>query len=194
MPLSIRMVPSSIKSLGTLWRLRRFRWIAVLSALAYWLAFLFAIQDLTVHARVGPVALTLADRAWELMFQPRGPFHFEPIALLQLPFLTWTFAPLNAATGAVLAALVGLNISLAWLAVSRPRACRARPAAGILAALPGLLAGSACCGPVLFIVLGLPISASVIGLFGMLVPAAVVLLVLALLFNLRRVDAQSALA
>ncbi|MCO6440869.1 MAG: hypothetical protein J5I81_07245, partial [Nitrococcus mobilis] len=69
-----------------------------------------------------------------------------------------------------------------------------RPAAGLLAALPGLLAGSACCGPVLFIVLGLPISASVVGLFGMLVPVAAALLVLALLFNLRRVDAQSVTA
>lgn len=188
------MAPSSIRSLGLLWRLPRFRRIAVLAALGYWLAFLLAIQDLSVHSRAGPVGLTLADRMGDLMFQLRGPFHFEPVALLELPFLTWTFAPLNVAIGAALAALVGLNLALAWLAVSRPRVCRARPAAGLLAALPGLLAGSACCGPVLFIVLGLPISASVVGLFGMLIPAAAVLLVLALIFNLRRVDAQSIIA
>lgn len=90
---------------------------------------------------------------------------------------------------AALAALVGLKLALAWLAVCRPRACRARPAAGILATLPGLLAGSACCGPVAFIVLGLPISASAVEFFSTLVPAAFVLLMLALLFNLRQVDA-----
>ena len=188
------MAPSLIEALAMLWRLRRFRRIAVLCAIAYWLAFLLAIQDLTLHSRTGPVLLTLADRMGDLMFQLRGPFHFEPIALLQLPFLTWTVAPLNAALGAALGTLVGLNLALAWLAVSRPRACRARPVAGVLAALPGLLAGSACCGPVLFVVLGLPISASVVGLFGVLVPAAAVLLLLALRFNLRRVDVHSTVA
>ncbi|MCO6442006.1 MAG: hypothetical protein J5I81_13215, partial [Nitrococcus mobilis] len=95
----------SIKSLGLLWQLPRFRRIAVLAAFAYWLAFLFAIQDLSVHSRAGPVGLTLADRVGDLMFQLRGPFQFEPIALLDLPFLTWTFAPLSAAIGAALAAL-----------------------------------------------------------------------------------------
>ncbi len=172
-----------------LWRLPRFRRIAVFSAIAYWLVFLFAIRDLSVHARSGSVSFSVADRLWELMFRLRGPFQFEPVALLELPFLTWTLSPLNAAIGAALAALVGLNFALAWLAVSRPQICRARPAAGILAALPGLLAGSACCGPVLFIVLGLPLSASLVGLFGMLVPAAAVLLALALLVNLRSVKA-----
>ncbi|MBA1148026.1 hypothetical protein H0Z60_13310, partial [Ectothiorhodospiraceae bacterium WFHF3C12] len=67
--------------------------------------------------------------------------------------------------------------------------CRARPSVGLAAALPGLLAGSACCGPVVLIALGLPVTATVMGLFGWLLPVAAGLLAAALVYNFRQVRA-----
>lgn len=176
-----------IRSLQTLWRVAPFRWVAAVVGVIYWLAYQLAIQDLVLHGRMGPMGLRLAEHPWEVILQRRSLFQFEPVALLQLPFLSWTLSPMNGLIGAALALLVALNAGCAWIAVTQPRLCRARPSAGLLAAVPALLAGSACCAPVAFLVLGLPVTASIIGLFDVLLPLAALLLLAALRYNLHRV-------
>jgi hypothetical protein len=161
------------------------RRVMLISSVVYWLLYLLAVQDVAVHARYQHWQIQVAGNAWQLVWKSRAPFQFEPIALIQGPFFTWTASPLNALIAAGLAILVALNLALAWTAVFQPTHCRARPSTGVLAALPGLLAASACCGPVLFIVLGLPITASVVGLFSVLVPVSALLLAAALAVNLR---------
>lgn len=57
---------------------------------------------------------------------------------------------------------------------------------GLLAVLPGLLAGGACCAPLLVIWLGLPVAGAVAGVAPLLVPAALLLLLVGLWLGLRQ--------
>lgn len=175
-----------IERLSALMAQRQERRVAVAAVAAYWLLYLLAMQDLSLHTQFQAFSVIAADQPWQLMWKVRAPFQFEPVVLLRAPFLSWTLSPVNAAIGLILAVLVGINLALAWTALRRPQQCSARPATGLVAALPGLLAGSACCGPALFLALGVPVTATVLGLFGVLVPASAVLLVVALAVNLRK--------
>lgn len=177
--------------LATLVRQRPQRRVMLISGIAYWLLYLLAVRDLALHAGGQDWSARLAAEPWSLMWQARGPFQFEPVALLQAPFFTWTLSPVNAALGLLLAALVGANLALGWTAIYRPAYCSARPTTGVLAALPGLLAGSACCGPALLLVLGIPVTASLMGLFSLLIPISAALLAIALWVNLRRMNAAT---
>lgn len=183
------MAWSSIEKLTGLARQRPQRWVLLGATLLYWLLYLLAVQDLRLHTQLQSWSARLGREPWSLMWQSRGPFQFEPVALVQGPLFTWTASPLNALIGLALAVLVGLNLALAWTAVFRPAYCSARPTTGVMAALPGLLAGSACCGPIVFLVLGVPVTASIMGLFGMLIPLSALLLVGALGYNLSKVSA-----
>ncbi|MBA1149524.1 hypothetical protein H0Z60_20980, partial [Ectothiorhodospiraceae bacterium WFHF3C12] len=116
----------SSKSLSVLWRQRWFRRVCLAAAGLYFLVYQVAIQDLAFHDRLADARFLLVDEPLRVMLQQRGPFQFEPVALVELPFITWTLAPLNMLVGLILAILVGLNAGYAWAAVSRPRICRAR--------------------------------------------------------------------
>ncbi|GGX86524.1 hypothetical protein GCM10007160_12310 [Litchfieldella qijiaojingensis] len=119
--------------------------------------------------------------AWERVFEWRAPFQFEPIGLIALGPLVWTFSPINAFLALIMGTLVGLNLAAGWLAWRAPRVCRTRGAsAGFFAAIPALLAGGACCAPLVLIWLGLPIAGAVAGIAPVLIPAAIVLLLVGL--------------
>ncbi len=157
--------------------------------LAYAGIYLYAVGDLDLGTWE-PVAWQVAADPWALMFQARGPWYFEAVARLRAGWASLLVAPLNIAIAFVLGALVAVNAGLAWHMVRTPRACATgAPTTGVLAAVPALLAGSACCGPALLLALGIPATATLIGVFGMLVPLAFVLLLGALVFNARRIVA-----
>jgi len=182
---------ASARALGlatVLLRWRRARRIAVATTLGYLLLYLYAIGDLSLQAAFASPELRLAQEPWALVLAQRSPLYFEAVAMLQLGWMTLLLAPMNLLIGALLAVLVAANIVLAYLALSRPRVCRGRPATGVLAAVPALLAGSACCGPAVLLALGVQASAFLVGLFSWLVPLAAALLVGTLLFNAARVD------
>jgi hypothetical protein len=126
------------------------------------------------------------------MLERRAALYFEAIAVVSLPYLTWLVAPINILIGALMGLLVGINMALGDLAWRQPRACRIGAGGGVFAALPGLLAGSACCAPTLLLVLGIPASASLLSLFSLMVPLALTLLVLSLVLLGRQVDAEAA--
>lgn len=125
--------------------------------------------------------------AWERAFQMRGPFQFEPVGLITLGALVWTFSPLNTLFAATLGGLVGLNaVAGLWL-WRTPRQCGLGGSrTGLLAAIPALLAGGACCAPIVLIWLGLPIAGVLTSLTPLLVPVALLLLVAGLWLSLRR--------
>jgi hypothetical protein len=150
----------------------------------YLLLFLVALQDISVGGR-GVQVLT-AD--WARMFERTGMISFEPIAQLTVPGLTVLIAPLNILIGLVLALLAGMNLTVTYLAVRQPAACRFNRSAGILASMPAMLAGSACCAPAVVLILGLQVSSLLITVFQVLIPLSLVLLVLALKVILDRTD------
>jgi hypothetical protein len=125
------------------------------------------------------------------MFQSTGTLAFEPVAGLVVGPLELLVAPVNVAIGGVLALLVGVNLAVSFLAWRQPAACgigSGAKSSGLLAGLPALLSGTACCGPVVLVAVGIQASGVLIASFGFLVPAAALLLVGSLLYVGRKVD------
>lgn len=154
-------------------------------AAAYLMLFAVAVADLTVDGAWRPVSVFSASEWQTLVFRQRAPFQFEAVAVIEAPYLVWLVSPMNMAIGLILGLLTGLQIALVRVARDCAVACGLSPATGILAGLPGLLAGSACCAPLLFVLLGIQVTASLVTLMGMLIPAAFVLLSAGLVMTLR---------
>jgi len=168
------------------------RWDARLVFLAatvgYLLVYLATVGDLTFAAGGrGPLSVLVADDL-SRAFASLGFFRYGAIAVVSAGPLTYLFSPLNAALALGLSALVGANLALTYLGLVQPRACGLESSTGVLAGIPALLSGAACCGPTILFVVGVQASATVITGFQYLVPLAVVMLVGSLLLVGRRVD------
>ncbi|PSQ46731.1 hypothetical protein BRD19_11515 [Halobacteriales archaeon SW_7_65_23] len=162
--------------------------IVLVVTLGYLTAFLIVMQDFTFDLGVG-FSSFVVDQPLDRMFEP-GPGHYqyEAIAVLDVWIGTWVFSPLNTAIGLVISLLVGLNLALTYLAVTQPKSCGIEAGTGVLAAVPALFAGSACCGPVIFLVIGIQAGGVLLTAFQWLLPAAVVLLLGGLFLVAGRVD------
>jgi hypothetical protein len=154
-------------------------------ALAYLVVFQLAVADLTIDGAARPLSLFVVG-SWEsLVFRLRAPFQFEAVAILEAPFLVWLISPMNLAIGLALGLLTGAQVALVRIARRCAVACGLSPATGVLAGLPGLLAGSACCAPLLLVLLGVQVTASLVTLMGLMIPAAFALLLAGLALTLR---------
>jgi len=159
--------------------------------LGYLLAYLVALGHLTPGD--GEVGWLVVDDPLSRALQPTGTLSWEPVARVEAEVVTLLVSPLDVLLGLGLATLVGLNIAVTYLAWRQPVACGlARSSTGVLAAVPALLSGAACCGPVLLVVLGLQASGVLLTAFSALVPVAAVLLVASLLWVGRQVDPSAA--
>jgi len=147
---------------------------------AYLLVYLVAIADLAPGG--GDPTLRVVADPLARMVETRGPLSFEPVALVAAGPVTYLFSPLNAGLGGLLGALVGLNAGATYLRIRRPAACGAAAPAGVLAGIPALLSGTACCGPVIFLVLGIQATGTLLTAVAWLTPLAAVLLVGSLLW------------
>lgn len=117
-----------------------------------------------------------------------GPFSFTPVARIALGPVTYLFS-LNSVIGLGLAALVGLNLAVTYLAWTQPSACGiGHSTSGFLASVPAVLSGTACCGPVVLIALGIQASGVLLTTFQFLLPLAVLVLVGSLVLVGRKVD------
>lgn len=149
---------------------------------AYLVLFLFILENLAVVPGVG-LSIEVVDAPLTQMLRPApGAFLFEPIALLQAGVVVWEFSPLNTVSGLSIALLVGVNLSVSYLAITQPRACGMSTGAGVLASLPALLAGSACCAPVIFLVVGIQVTGTLITAFSLLLPVSIFLLIATLIY------------
>ena len=153
---------------------------AAVAGVGYLLVYLVGLG----HLGLGPSGLELSVVADPLTraLQLRGPFQWEPVALVVAGPVELLVSPLNVALGSLLALLVGLNLAVSLVAYRGPAACKLGPGAGAAAGLPGILSGFACCGPTILIVLGLQASATVLTLFQWLLPLTVLALVGTLLW------------
>ncbi|AAV46112.1 MULTISPECIES: hypothetical protein [Haloarcula] len=162
------------------------------SGLAYFLLYLAGLR----HLGFGPSGYEVSVVSNPLVraFRQVGPFQWEPIALVVVGPVELLVAPLNMLLGAVLAALVGLNLAVSIVAWRGPSACRLGPGAGAMSGLPGLLSGFACCGPTILLVVGIQASAGLLSLFQWLLPLTVVALLGTLLWVGSRVETAQQVA
>jgi hypothetical protein len=167
-------------------RLRRYRRVAAGVAAVYLILFMVALQDISL----GGTGFQFLTTDWSRAFDRTGAFTFEPIAQLTLPGVTVLLSPVNIAIGAMLSLLVGVNLTMTYIAFRQPRACRFNRSTGILASLPALLAGSACCAPAIILILGLQLSSLMVAAFQVLIPVSGVLLLTSLALILRRTDPE----
>jgi hypothetical protein len=178
-----------LRRLSVVLRVGPYRRIAVGIAALYLPLFLFALQDISVGGHRFEVLTT----HWTRMLDRTGTFTFEAVAQVTFPGLTILVSPLNLTVGVVISSLVGLNLALTYLAMRQPRACSMNRGAGVLSAVPALLAGSACCVPSLALILGLQLSSLSIAVFQVLIPLSllVLLMTLKLILSRTNVDAVS---
>jgi hypothetical protein len=161
-----------------------YRRLAVGIGALYEVMFLVALQDISPGGRGFQVLVA----EWTRMFDRTGAFTFEPIAQVTVPGLTILLSPVNILIGLVLSVLAGLNLTVTWMAFRAPKACRFNRSTGIIASLPALLAGGACCAPAIILILGLQVSSLLITVFQVLIPVSVILLFVTLVAILRRTD------
>ena len=159
------------------------------ATLAYLVVYLATVGDLFVGGGAGGVSAQFADDL-SRAFTTTGFFRFEAIAVVSVGAVTYLFSPLNTALALVLSVLVGANLGLSYLGWVQPRACGLESSSGVVAGIPALLSGAACCGPTILLVVGVQASATIITGFQFLVPLALVLLVGSLLVIGRQVDPQ----
>ncbi|SDG07086.1 hypothetical protein [Halorientalis regularis] len=155
----------------------------------YLLTYLWAIGHLAPGLG-GFDLLVVADPLGKLLRPELGPFSFTPVARVTLGPVTYLFS-LNTLVGLGLAALVGLNLALTYLVWRQPAACGiGRSSTGLLAGVPALLSGTACCGPVVLLVVGVQASGVLLTGFQLLLPMAVLLLVGSLVLVGRQVTVE----
>ena len=165
--------------------------IFALVAAGYTFVYLWAIADLTVQSTPGITVdiVASADRAFQ-----RGPgrFAFEGIAIVDLGVARYIVSPVNTTIALGVGSLVGLNVSLSYLAYTRPSACGIGGSTGLLAAIPAAVSGGACCAPVLFIVLGVTATSTTLAVVTWLLPVSVAILLGTLVYLAEQID-QTAL-
>lgn len=172
---------------GATLRRRDARRVAAGTAVAYLLAYLWAVGHLAPG--FGGLGVTVAaDPLATLLTPSNGPLTFEPVVAVAAGPLTLLLS-LNTLFGVGLAALVGLNLGLTYLAWRQPAACGVETgSAGLLAGLPALLSGTACCGPIVLIAFGIQASGALLAAFQWLLPLAVLALLGGLVLVGRQVD------
>ncbi|GGM51119.1 hypothetical protein GCM10012275_22550 [Longimycelium tulufanense] len=153
-----RAMPGALRTALAVPRYRRVGLGATVVAL---LLYLLAIGDIAVGgasrvARSPGASWIEATPDWaDRLFRARAPYLFEPVlAVHPLPQATILLSPINVLLGGVLAALVGLNLTVALTAAAQATSCRRVGYGRLLAALPALLTGVACCVPTFLIILG----------------------------------------
>jgi len=172
---------------ATAMTLRRRDGQAVFAAVtvAYLLVYLWGIGHL--NPGLGGLSITVVDDPLATLVRSEGAFSFRPVARVALGPVTY-LASLNTLIGGAVAALVGLNLAVSYLAWRQPAACGiAQSSSGLLAGIPALLSGTACCGPVVVIAVGIQASSALLTAFQFLLPAAVLMLIGSLLLVGRKV-------
>lgn len=157
--------------------LRRRDGLAVLLAAtgAYLLVYLYALGHLAPGLG-GFDVFVVADPLGTLLEPALGPLSYSPVARVRAGPVTYLFS-FNTVIGLGLALLVGLNLTLSAVAWRQPAACSiGESSTPLFAGLPAILSGSACCGPVVLIALGIQASSALLTVFQFLLPVSVLLL------------------
>jgi len=180
-------VGDTVAAVGLAIRRRDSLAVAGAATAGYLAAFLWAARDLSYRPDVSP-GVFVADDPLGLLFRRNGPVTFEPVAVVDTGVLRLLVSPLNVAVGLAIATLVGLSLGLTYLAVAQPKACGIGAGSGLLASIPALFSGTACCAPVLFIALGIQASGLLLTAFSFALPIGILLLVGSIVYLAGKVD------
>ncbi|MXR40827.1 hypothetical protein GRX01_05665 [Halobaculum sp. WSA2] len=165
--------------------------VLVASTVGYALVYAVAVRDLGVASRATVASGDGLGSVTVVEAPLRRALSGEGVALVALGPVEYLFVPATLAVAVGIGLLVGANLALSALAWRQPAVCDISPASGLAAGLPALLSGTACCGPLVFIVLGLQATSAALTAIAWLRPAAVLLLVASLLWAGWRLDVQS---
>jgi len=180
------IVSRTVAALGVAVSRRDSRGVLLFGTVGYLLVYLVTVGDLGPAGPGAPTVRFAGDASRALA--TTGFFRFDAVAVASAWGVTYLFSPLNLLVAFVLATLVGSNLALTYLGLVQPRACGLEASTGVVAGVPALLSGAACCGPTILLVVGVQASAAWIGVFRLLVPVALALLVGSLLLIGRQVD------
>jgi len=168
---------------------RRYLVTALVVMVAYAFLYLVAAQLLVWQrsAESSAVAVNISADWHGLLFRKRAPFLYEPIGTLVLGQRLRLFLAIpNLAIALFLGVLVGLNAAVSYHRFRVLTFRGARGIASLLGTIPALVGGAACCVPALVLVIGLQMSATLIAVWPLFVPASAVLLIAALWWSLMR--------
>lgn len=160
--------------------------VFILVSLTFLSLFMVAMQDISTNNSFETGFRTVSDPL-DTAFESRAPFQWEPVAQVKAGYLNILLSPLNLSLGMLLAFLTGLNLVFSFIAWRQPHICSANKSTGILSSVPAILAGSACCAPVILILLGVQITAALLTLMSFLIPLAVILLLVNLVVSADKV-------
>jgi len=163
--------------------------VFVVASVVYLLAYLFIIGDLSF---TGGSGFAVEFGSLSNAFRRISTFYFEPVASVAAGPVFLLVSVGNLVIGGTIAALVGANLTFTYVSVRNPSACSARNKTGLLSAIPALAAGTACCAPTIFLVLGIQASAGLLALQSLALPASVALLAVALSMVAPKVDVEMA--
>ena len=169
---------------------RRYRILAAALGLIFFLLYLFSIQhilylpnvDLSYQAAIP--SFRLVSNWTEKAFRARVPFLWEPIAAIYLtPHLMIQLALPNILLGGLLGGLLGVNLSMGFFELFREGGLRSIDSLrSLVAAVPSLLTGFACCAPTILIAIGgslaAGLSAGLLAIRPYFLPASLIILLL----------------
>ena len=182
MALTAQRVRTSMTVVAVAARRRDVFFVVSLTGITYSMIYLFMLGQLGFQATLGFDLLTVAE-PFSRMFEPGpGRFVFEPIAIVDVWLIRLLFSPINAVIGAGLGLLVGVNLGLSYLAIVQPKRCGLGASSGVMASVPAVLAGGACCAPVVLIVLGITAGGTLLAVISWLLPLGVLLLIVSLFY------------
>lgn len=164
--------------------------VFVLASAAYLAAYLFIIGDLSYVA--GGSGFGVEFGSLSNAFRRVSTFYFEPVASVAAGPVLLLVSVGNLLLGGFIAALVGANLTFTYVSIKNPSACSARNKTGLLSAIPALAAGTACCAPTIFLVLGIQASAGLLALQSLALPVSIALLFVALSMVAPKVDVELA--
>lgn len=176
----------TVEASKLLFRSREFFAVFILVSLTFLSLFMVAMQDISINNSFETGFRTVSDPV-STAFESRAPFQWEPVAQINAGNLTVLLSPLNLSLGLFLGVLTGLNLVFSYIAWRQPHICSANKSTGILSSVPAILAGSACCAPVILILLGIQITAALLTFMSFLIPLAVVLLLTNLVVSANKV-------
>lgn len=151
----------------------RYRRLVAAVGILYLVVFLIALGNITPST--GEFSVTTGSPA--AMFRRTGLLLFDAVARIRTPLFTLLVSPLNIAMGLVISFLVGLNLTMTYIAWRQPKACPVNKATGVFGLAPALLAGGACCAPTILLILGIQATAAFITAVQWMIPLALALLV-----------------
>lgn len=169
----------------------RFKITALSAFLVYFIFYLLATQFLIFSFRLPNQPLfsfSLLPNWPELLWRQRATFIFEPIGVLQFtPYGKLLISVPNLIIALILGTLVSLNITVSYYSFRRLALRGAKGFLVLLGTIPALLSGAACCVPILILVLGLQLTASLAAFWAWSVPLGIVILLLTLAWSLNKI-------